>query len=371
MKKLALISITALLLFACKKDEEPDCSPADQNWACGQPTAYSLDVPANFEALIPAMNIPADNPLTVEGIELGRKLFYDELLSGDGSQSCASCHAAAFAFTDNGLQFSIGIDNIEGDRNSMPVFNLGWAMDGFFWDGRAATMEDQAFGPVVNPIEMHDTWPNVEVKLQAHPDYPELFCEVFGDTLIDSTRVVKAIAQFERTMISGNSKFDKFQRTIMGLSNEGVTLTPLEAEGFNVFMDENRGDCFHCHGDGVNPLWTDNNYHNNGLDATFTDLGLGAINGNPNDNGLFKTPSLRNLTYSAPFMHDGRFATIEEVIEHYSTGLVWSSTIDPLMKNVDYGGAQMTPSDKEALKAFILTLSDESFITNTDFHDPN
>lgn len=361
--------LASILFAACKKDKEPE--PDEGSWACGHPTAYSLEVLENFSYLLPAMVIPADNPLTVEGIELGRKLFYEELLSGDGSMSCASCHAPAFAFSDNGLQFSTGIDGLEGDRTSMPVFNLGYAYNGMFWDGRASSLEDQAFGPVVNPIEMHETWPNAVAKLQANASYPDLFCQAFGDTLIDSTLVAKAIAQFERTMISGNSKYDKFQRSILGLTNEGVNLTPQELEGFNVFMDEDRGDCFHCHGDGNNPLWTDNIFHNNGLDATFSDLGLGGVNGNPNDNGLFKTPSLRNLSYSAPFMHDGRFATIDEVIEHYSTGLVNSPTIDPLMKNVDDGGAHMNPMDKAALKAFLLTLNDDSFITDPDFQDPN
>ena len=371
MNKFLFAFIAVVFIVASCKKEDPKENTPDPNWPCGLPTQFELVLPANFEALIPPMNIPDGNAITVEGVELGRKLFFEELLSGDGTQSCASCHAPAFAFTDNELQFSIGIDGIEGNRNSMPVFNIGYHNDGMFWDGRAASVEDQAFGPVVNPIELNETWPNVVAKLLSDPEYPDLFCEAFGIADIDSVLVVKAIAQFERTMISGNSKFDKFQRTILGLSSEGVSLSPMEAAGFVVFMDEDRGDCFHCHGDGNNPLWTDNIFHNNGLDATFTDPGLGAINGDPNDIGLFKTPSLRNLAYSAPYMHDGRFATLEEVIEHYSTGLVHSTTIDPLMKNVDDGGAHLTPPDKEALKAFLLSLSDDSFITNPNFHDPN
>jgi cytochrome c peroxidase len=172
--------------------------------------------------------------------------------------------------------------------------------------------------------------------------------------------VTKAIAQFERTLISGNSKFDKFL-------NGEATLTVQEQEGLNVFMDEERGDCFHCHGNPNNPLWTDNQFHNNGLDATFTDLGLGAVTGNPNDNGKFRSPTLRNLAYTAPYMHDGRFLTLDDVIEHYSSGLQNSSTIDPLMKKVEQGGVQLSEEDKNNLKAFLLTLSDPSFINNPAF----
>jgi len=176
--------------------------------------------------------------------------------------------------------------------------------------------------------------------------------------------VTKAIAQFERTLISSNSKFDKY---LLG----EATLTPEELNGFNVFMDETKGDCFHCHGDPYNPLWTDNLYHNNGLDATHTDIGRAAVTGDPSDVGLFKTPSLRNLIYTAPYMHDGRFETIDEVINHYSVGLVYSPTLDPLMKNINTGGVQLNPQDRLDLKAFLLTLTDESFVTNPKFSDPN
>ena len=175
--------------------------------------------------------------------------------------------------------------------------------------------------------------------------------------------VSKAIAQFERTIISGNSKFDHY---LLG----ETTLSPQELEGFNIFMDENRGDCFHCHGSENNPLWTDNKFHNNGLDANPTDLGLGAATGDPNDNAKFRSPSLRNLAFTAPYMHDGRFATLDEVIDHYSEGLQNSSTIDPLMKKVDQGGVQLTAIDKANLKAFLLSLSDFSFINNPQFAHP-
>lgn len=320
-------------------------------------TPYTLNIPILFDEKLPDPNIPADNPLTVEGIALGKKLFYETLLSGDNSQACASCHAPSTAFTDTN-RFSIGIDNIAGTRNAMPIMNMAFNyQDKFFWDGRSIGLEAQAFEPVTNPIEMHDTWPNAVSKLQAHPDYPAMFKAAFGTEIIDSVLVSKAIAQFERILISGESKFDKYLRF-------ETSLTISEQNGFSIFMNENKGDCFHCHGDPNNPLWTDNDFHNNGLDATFTDNGLGDVTGNPADNGKFKTPTLRNLAFTAPYMHDGRFNTLDEVIEHYSTGLQNSATIDPLMKKVSNGGVNLTPQEKADLKAFLLTLTDSSFLTN-------
>jgi cytochrome c peroxidase len=210
---------------------------------------------------------------------------------------------------------------------------------------------------------MHTSWPEVAEKLSQNSEYPPLFEAAFGSTPIDSVLVSKAIAQFERTLISANSKFDRY---LMGNSN----LTTQEINGFNIFMDESKGDCFHCHGSENNPLWTDNKFHNNGLDSSLTDLGLGGVTGDPSDNGKFKSPSLRNLIFTAPYMHDGRFSTIDEVINHYSEGLQNSPTIDPLMKKVSQGGVQLSPLEKSNLKAFLLTLTDEEFINNPDFSNP-
>ncbi|WP_330444593.1 cytochrome c peroxidase [Flavivirga abyssicola] len=324
------------------------------------PTPSPLEIPPFFQDNILAPVIPTNNPQTVEGIALGKKLFFDPILSADNTQACADCHAPEHAFSDAD-RFSDGIDGFLGNRNSMPLFNLAWNYDEkFFWDGRSFGIEHQAFQPVIDPLEMHNTWVEVEQKLQQHLEYPNLFEQAFGTSSIDSTLVTKAIAQFERTLISSNSKFDKH------LLNE-ATLTPQELNGFNVFMDETKGDCFHCHGSDKNPLWTDNIFHNNGLDATFTDLGLGKITGDPADNGKFKSPSLRNLAFTAPYMHDGRFATLDDVINHYSEGLQNSSTIDPLMKKVAQGGVQLSTQDKADLKAFLLSLSDFEFINNPDF----
>lgn len=350
------ISYSLLLLFICFS-----CSNESVEQYVATPSP--LQIPQFFEDNILNPVIPTNNPQTIEGIALGKKLFFDPILSANNTQACADCHAPENAFTDTD-RFSDGIDGVFGSRNSMPLFNLAWNYDEkFFWDGSAFSLEHQAFVPVSDPIEMASNWLEVEQKLQQHQEYPNLFNLAFGTSTIDSTLVTKAIAQFERTLISSNSKFDMY------LINEGA-LTSQELNGFNVFMDETRGDCFHCHGSDKNPLWTDNIFHNNGLDETFTDLGLGAVTGDPADNGKFKSPSLRNLAFTAPYMHDGRFTTLEEVINHYSEGLKNSSTIDPLMKKVAQGGVHLSEDDKVNLKAFLLSLSDYEFINNPAFTNP-
>ncbi|HIP36528.1 MAG TPA: cytochrome-c peroxidase [Crocinitomix sp.] len=359
MKALSILTVSFFFfLISCRKDEFTEL-PAGT-------TPYVLDLPENLAQYLPEMEIPADNPLTVEGVALGRKLFYEKKLSGDHTQSCADCHFPDKAFSDV-VDFSIGIDGSIGTRNAMPVINVGW-MNTLFWDGRSVSVEDQAFGPVVNPVEMKNTWAKAVSDLQSDPEYPALFKKAFGTDVIDSVLVVKAIAQFERTLISGNSPFDKYLRgEPTGWSEADI----LQAyQGYALFMDETKGDCFHCHGDQYNPLWTDNSFHNNGLDAVITDKGLGAVTNNPNDDGKFKTPTLRNLAYTAPYMHDGRFATLDEVLMHYSFGLQNSPTIDPLMKSVDAGGVQLSVTERNLIKKFLLSLSDDEFVTNPNFSAP-
>ena len=352
MKQNWLYIFSFFFLMNCSSKEEEIYTPIP----------YNLEIPSLFSDKLIAPIIPANNLLTQEGVALGKKLFFDTILSGDETQSCATCHSPQKAFTDN-LKFSFGIDNIPGERNVMPLFNLAWNFDErFTWDGKDFSLEKQAFEPVSNPIEMHASWKNVTLKLQNHSQYPTLFLQAFGTSIIDSTLVTKAIAQFERTLISGSSKFDQF------LKGEAI-LTSEEQNGFDVFMDEAKGDCFHCHGSNNNPLWTDNQFHNNGLDSNFSDLGLGKVTGDPSDNGRFKSPSIRNLAFTAPYMHDGRFTTLEQVINHYSEGLQFSSTIDPLMKKVNQGGVNLSLQDKADLKAFLLTLSDLNFINNPDFQE--
>jgi cytochrome c peroxidase len=300
----------------------------------------------------------SDNPLTVEGIALGKKLFFEKKLSANGTQSCASCHNPAFAFTDNGRRFSTGIDNIQGTRSAMSIVNMIWNTS-FFWDGRTATLEKQAHDPVTNPIEMHNTWPNVVNALQSTEAYPDMFCAAFGTRTIDSNLVTKAIAQFERSITSTDTRADQFLR-------RQINLNESETRGYEIYSTE-KGDCFHCH-DQTSLLYADNQFHNNGLDATFADKGYGAITGNSYDDGKFKTPTLRNIMLTAPYMHDGRFATIEEVIEHYNGGGTPSSTIDPMMKKVGIG-LNLSAQNKIDLINFLKCLTDSSLITNPAFQE--
>ena len=352
MKRYLFFLIAAVIVIipnSCKKDPALPLPVTPY-----EPSPYNLVIPQGF----PDMEIPSDNPLTVEGIQLGRRLFYDTLLSGDFTQSCSSCHNQAVAFSDNGKQFSTGIDNIEGGVNAPTIINPGW-MPSAFWDGRANSLEEQALGPVENPIEMHLDWPDAIDRLDAHELYPTLFSNVFGDKPIKKEMVAKAIAQFERTFISSESDWDKYLRGEYMLSQS-------EAKGFEVFFTE-KGDCFHCHG---TILFTDNLFHNNGLDSVLTNLGLGAITENSNDNGKFKSPTLRNIEFTAPYMHDGRFSTLEEVIDFYSEGVKFSSTVDPLMKKVNQGGLHLTESEKLDLIAFLKVLSDDDFLNNPDYSSP-
>ena len=354
-KKILILLCLPLLFNSCKKEGctdpiainyNPEADINNGSCIFFSTTPFIIEIPSGF----PDMNITTNNPMTVEGVALGNKLFHDKILSGNGMQACASCHFQSAAFSDTN-QFSTGIDGFIGDRNASTIINAGWNNSNF-WDGRASSLEEQAFEPVVNPVEMNDTWLNVEMKLNADIEYPTLFKNAFNIDYIDSNHVVMAIAQFERTLISANSKFDKYLR--------GETqLTASELGGYAIFNSE-KGDCFHCHG---TQMFMDNLFHNNGLDPEpFTDLGLGKITNNASDNAKFKTPTLRNIEFSSPYMHDGRFSTLEEVVEHYNSGGEYSITVDPLMKKLGVG-LQLTNQEKQDLVAFLKTLTDSDFIT--------
>ncbi len=375
----ALFALVAGLSLAssCKKEEPEVDDGGDGGGAVGTP--YTLQIPSN----LPPMLIPPDNPMTVEGVALGRYLFYEERLSGDNTMSCASCHAPAFAFTDEGNAVSTGIDGVQGTRSSMALINLGYGQS-FFWDGRAATLEDQILRPVRDPIEMHETWINAVAELQADAAYPGLFNAAFGTSTVDSLLAAKAIAQFLRTMISANSPWDRFKRfegTIPIEAQEGYTLFKLEggAEGVpfqipgmdSTVIGQGGADCFHCHLE-ASGLFTDEQFHNNGLDAEpFSDPGRGAVTNDPFDNGKFKVPTLRNIMLSAPYMHDGRFATIEEVLDHYNDGGHPSSTVDPFMKFTDPDITLELDATKRAqIIAFLHSLTDMDFVNNPAFSDP-
>lgn len=371
MKKL-LIYICCTILVACKQGEidEPAVKPiipkpTDSTY---KPTPYKIVLPkvskGGFYKGWNSMLIPEDNPLTEEGIALGKKLFYDKILSSTNTIACASCHKQEKAFTDD-KQFSEGVNGQLGNRNSMPLFNLAWAEKiiqtphRFFWDGRKSSLEDQVLAPIADPVEMNQSLPELITELRNHTEYPLLFKKAFGTDSILMKHVMYAIAQFERTLISGNSKFDKYLR------NE-ANLTPQEERGVQVYMDSTKGDCFHCHV--VSPYFTDFSMKNNGLDSLVEGTGLGAITGNPLHMGLFKTPSLRNLSFTAPYMHDGRFQTLEQVVEFYNSGTKDSKTTDEFIrKHFKDGGLNLTQADKEDLVAFLRTLDDYEFITDPKF----
>lgn len=348
---------TALSLMAIMACSSSSTDP-DGKGGWPAPDAVTIQPPG-----FTTMPVPDDNPLTRQGIELGRFLFYDPILSADSTQSCAMCHEPQRAFSDD-RRFSIGIDGFEGARNAPTIINPAW-LKAAFWDGRAASLEDQALQPVVNPIEMHETWPNVVDKVQNHPDYPEMFGRAFGTNVVTRDLIVKAIGQFERTMISDHSKFDKYLETRDPVA---AGFTDAERRGLDIF-DTEKGDCFHCHT--INALLTDGQFHNIGLDSTFTgaDLGLGEITGDPSDYAKFKTPTLRNVEYTAPYMHDGRFATLADVVEHYNFGGHTTPTTDPLMRKQGIG-LNLTQQQKDDLIAFLKTFSDPDFISNPDLSNP-
>ncbi len=357
MKYLFFIFVSVVIFLSCKKDK-----------VGFTPTPYELNIPSHF----PDMIIPEDNPMTVEGVELGRKLFYEERLSRDNTMSCANCHSPSASFSDPS-QFSVGIDGIPGTRNSMALINLGW-QNFFFWDGRAKTLEDQILEPIPNPIEMHQEWKDAVAKLNSDKTYRNMFFKAFGQEGIDSLKVSKAIAQFLRTMISGSSKYDvmyKYENSLPLNSIEQSVYASVTAEewaGYDLFKSLNGADCFHCHN---GPLMQVQKFSNNGLDATFIDHGRNGVTGNPADDGKFKVPTLRNIALSGPYMHDGRFNTLEEVIEHYSSGIQMSSTIDPVIEFASQGGVPLDAFEKDLLKKFLQTLTDYDFITNPDFQDPD
>lgn len=344
------IALSLISLFSCSKSSD--------FYQSNYELVNDYNTPDSLVKKLGPIKEPANNPTTIYGVALGRKLFYEKKLSGDGTQSCASCHIPSRAFSDKD-KFSIGITGAVGQITAPPLFNLGYG-NKFFWNGRVNSLEKQAILPVTNPIEMNASWKSVIETLKSDEEYMGLFEKAFNTRNIDSSHVAKAIAQFERTIYSVGSPFDT-----KGLNG----LTEQEQRGYQLFMSE-KGDCFHCHPDPLsNPLLTDNLFHNNGLDIN-PDSGLAQVTFNENDIGKFKTPSLRNLAFTPPYMHDGRFETLEEVLDFYSEGLKDSPTVDPLMKNVFQGGNQLTPEQKADIISFLLAFTDSAFVLNSNYLEP-
>ncbi|MDO6435888.1 cytochrome c peroxidase [Cyclobacterium sp. 1_MG-2023] len=350
-----LLMLFAGGLFMASCDIIGDVNPPEPLYS---PTLIGIQVPANF----PSPVVMPDNPISKEGVLLGRTLFYDPELSLDGKVSCSSCHNQELAFSDGVSLGNFGVSGKELVRHSPTLINMAWMDQGFFWDGGSKNLESQAFGPLTHADEMGMSLDNLEKRLTADPEYSELFLNAFEDGLTFQN-IAKALAQFERTLISSNSRYDKYVR-----NERGGNLNDLELKGLNLVQEK----CSSCHS---GELFTDNAFHNNGLDNSFTDeshelsyQGRYRITFELEDLGAFKTPTLRNTMVSAPYMHDGRFSGIEEVLEHYSEGVKAAKTTSRLLyQNNGKAGLALSDSDKEAIIAFLHTLTDEEFLYNPDF----
>ncbi len=322
-------------------------------------TPYELEEPALFFK----MTHPANNPLTAEGTELGRHLFYDPILSLDSSISCSTCHLQALAFTD-GKAFSHGIYGRSGKRSAPSLVNIGYHYKGLFWDSRSSSLEEQAVHPIEDPLEMGNSWPTVVKRLQEHPFYPTMFKAAFGikKDSINQAWITRALSQFQRTIISSDSKYD---RVIEGTAS----FTAEEHRGMTIFFDASEelpfSECGHCHTD---PLFTHLKLENNGIDKEGDpnrDKGKGALTGHSFDNGQFKVPTLRNIALTAPYMHDGRFKTLNEVVDHYASGGHPGPNVSPNVRPLT-----LSQKDKQALIAFLNTLTDSTLLYNETLSNP-
>ncbi|WPP52466.1 cytochrome-c peroxidase [Catalinimonas niigatensis] len=331
--------------------------------ACGkkqevlEPTPYTLSIPANLQK---AMPIPRHNPMTEEGVVLGKKLFYDPLLSANNQISCATCHVAALSFSDGKTLSNAGLSKKTFVRHVPHLTNVGWS-EGLFWDGGANNLESMVFGPLTHPDEMGEDLEQLLQELQQMPDYPHLFRKAYGTDSIQSALVARALAQYMRTLISADSRYDRFVR-----SEEGGSLSAIEREGLNLFKEK----CASCHAfeSGKKDFFTDFSYHNNGLDTIFSEeeervsMGRFRISFDSTQIGAYKTPTLRNVALTAPYMHDGRFQSLKEVLDHYNQNMLASPYLDTALQNSNgQVGIPMQEGEKEAIIAFLHTLSDQDF----------
>ena len=340
-----LLWLGSSVLFSCKDAKEPLIP--ESVW-------YEFDAPAHFPT--PVYNFE-NNAITKEGFELGRMLFYDPVLSRDSTVSCSSCHQQFVAFAHSGHAKSHGIDNHVTLRNSPGLFNLAWQED-FFWDGGVSHIEFVPLAPIANPLEMDESIERVVYKLNRSNRYKGLFQKAFGTDSADSQQILYALTQFNGLMISDQSRYDKYRTGKEKLSEE-------ELEGLTLFTEK----CSSCHS---GELFTDHSFRNNGLNTSFTnDSGREHITTLSSDIGKFKVPSLRNVELTSPYMHDGRFTTLENVLDHYASGVKSSATLDPLLDKGDGSyGIALTDDGKQKIILFLKTLTDQSFITDPRFSNP-
>lgn len=318
------------------------------------PKPMQIQIPSNFP---PPVYDLKKNPVTEEGFELGRRLFYEPMLSRDSTVSCGSCHQQSAAFIQAGHDFSHGVDNLHGRRNTLPVFNALFYKT-FFWDGGVHNLDMVPVNPIENRIEMDEKMDNVLTKLNQSSSYRYLFKKAFKADSITTKEFLQALSQFMAAMISANSRYDKYVR------NEGEALSAQELNGLAIF----RQKCSSCH---ATDLFTDGSYRNNGITNDFRfDKGRQEITLQENDKGKFKVPTLRNIEYSAPYMHNGSLATLEEVLDHYKNGMKPSETVDTVFRKKDGSlGIDLTAEEKKNLIAFLKTLSDSEFINNKIFSE--
>ncbi|MCB9284444.1 MAG: cytochrome C peroxidase [Lewinellaceae bacterium] len=366
MTRLIPFLAALVLIGACNKDPLGDLEHIPY-----APQPYSMpEMPYFF----PEMEIPADNPQTVDGVALGRYLFYDPILSADSTIACASCHRQEYAFS-NHLEVAVGIEGRLGTRNVPSLVNVGYMSKGLLWDGRRKSVETLVLHTIPDPVEMDFTVEGVVARLKNHPDYPERFRKAFGIKEtgdISGELIGQAIAQFVRTLVSYQSKYD-YANWDRGAETQFFSES--ELRGKLLFTTEPSIDpfsphpgCSHCHNNTA--LLTTNEFLNNGINpalapADFPDPGLGGITNKPIDYGRFKVPTLRNIEMTAPYMHDGRFKTLEEVLNHYSSGGHYSYNVDP-----NIIAFPMSEQDKQDLIAFLKSMTDEKFLQENAFGNP-
>jgi cytochrome c peroxidase len=329
------------------------CSCSNQEVYVDVPLAFNK--PSNFPEVVYNFE---NNPPTQAGFELGRKLFYDGRLSSDGLVSCGFCHIQADAFTHHGHSISHGVNNAQGTRNSPPIQNLAFQM-AFMWDGATTHLDLQPIIPFTSPIEMNGTFEAALSMMKSDTTYKKMFKNAFANGEINSENMLRALGQFMAMMVSSNSKFDKYRR-----NEVGGDLSATELAGYAVFNQK----CASCH---ATDLFTDNSYRNNGLpiNPQVNDVGRFRVTELESDRYKFKVPSLRNVELTAPYMHDGRFFTLEGVLEHYNSGVVNTPNLDLLLASGTTLGIPLTTTEKSHLIAFLKTLTDMQFIHDVRFSE--
>ncbi|SEM56718.1 cytochrome c peroxidase [Chryseobacterium taichungense] len=345
LKKCGRVGIFMLSLLTSTACSDEVMEPLEKN------EAYPLEKPAGF----PEMTFDVTgNPITINGVALGKKLFYEGKLSRNNTISCGFCHIQEYAFTHHGHNVSHGIDDRLGIRNAPPIQNMAF-LKNYTWDGVSHNLDERSLVPITTDFEMDSSLPEAVGKLNADSNYKKMFKAAFGDENITGDRVLKAISQFMATLVSADSKYDRMKKGTAVFTNE-------ENQGMSLFQNK----CASCHS---GEMFTDESYRNTGMyyNPQFDDRGRYRVTLDWNDNMKFRVPSLRNVEYTAPYMHDGRFYTLDAVLNFYYENVEEQPNLDPLLKQNGHIGIPMNNQEKQYIIAFLRTLSDQSFITNPKF----